>query len=70
MAQISSCQGRWSIGLCTCADDTVHFSYGNATLHILVADLGELATAMQKVAEDLKRPSTDQNDAKKKTVLQ
>lgn len=70
VAQINSCQGRWSIGLCTCTDDTIHFTYGNATLHILVADLRDLGMAMQKMAGELKPSSVDPNDIRKKGLLQ
>jgi len=44
--------------------------YGNATLHILVEDLGDLGMAMQKMAEGLRPLSGDNNDSKKKELFQ
>ncbi len=70
MQTINSSQGRWSIGVCTCTQDTIHFTYGNATLHILVADLSDLGMAMQKMAEGLRPLSGGNNDSKKKELLQ
>ena len=50
MDSINSPEGRWSISPCTCTEGTIHFAYGNATLHILAEDLRELGMAMQRMA--------------------
>ncbi|HEV8342171.1 MAG TPA: hypothetical protein VGR30_07355 [Candidatus Binatia bacterium] len=68
MQTINSSEGRWSISLCNCSQDTVHFTYGNATLHILVEDLQDLGMAIEKMAKDLK--SQDKSDGQKKDLLQ
>ena len=70
MDSINSRDGRWSISLCTCTKGTIHFAYGNATLHMLVEDLRYLGMAMQKMAEGLEHLSVDNNDNKKKELLQ
>lgn len=70
MQTINSSEGRWSISLCTCSQDTVHFYYGNATLHILVQDLRELGIAMQRIAEGLQQAAQNGGDNNKKRVLQ
>lgn len=69
MEPINSRDGRWSISLCT--RDTIHLTYGNATVHILVRDLRHLGIAMQKMAEALE-PISGENgsDCKKKELLQ
>lgn len=51
MYGIKSRQGRWSVTLCDCSQDTAHFQYGNVVLHISTDDLRELGIAMQTVAE-------------------
>jgi len=48
----------------------IHFSYGNATLHIPVVDIRDLGMAMQKMAEGLRTLSGGNNDSKKKELLQ
>jgi len=65
---INSAEGRWSIALCGCSQDTVHFYYGNVTLHISLQDLQELGMAMQRMAQGLE--SQNGGDGKKKTLLQ
>lgn len=70
MEQINSREGRWSISLCTCAQGMIHFSYGNATLHISAEDIRDLAMAMQRMAKGLEPLSLDHNDGKKKELLQ
>lgn len=71
MEPINSRDGRWSIGLCTCTQDTIHFTYGNATLHILAADLRDLGMAMHRMAENLTSQSSQNgSDSKKKELLQ
>jgi hypothetical protein len=71
MQTINSPQGRWSVTVCSCSQETIHVIYGNATLHILVEDLRELGIAMQKMAEGLE-PQSFQNgsDSNKKELLQ
>jgi hypothetical protein len=49
MQGIKSREGRWSVSLCSCSRDTAHFNYGNAILHISLADLLDLGIAMQEV---------------------
>jgi hypothetical protein len=51
MYGIKSPQGRWSVSLCNCSQDTAHFHYGSVVLHIARDDLRELGLAMQSVAE-------------------
>ncbi|HWP58753.1 MAG TPA: hypothetical protein VNL14_12755 [Candidatus Acidoferrales bacterium] len=71
MERISCHEGRWSIGLCACSEDTVHFHYGNATLHILVEDIRELGNALQQLAERLQgEPCRDGRRAKNKDLMQ
>lgn len=53
MERIHCFQERWSIALCACSAETVHFHYGNATLHILVDDLRKLGNALQQLGERL-----------------
>ena len=55
MQEIKSPQGRWSVSLCSCSEDTAHFHYGNVVLHISREDLRDLGIAMQSVAEDAAR---------------
>lgn len=71
MERINCLQGRWSIGLCACSEDTVHFHYGNATLHILVDDMRDLGNALQKLAEQLEsRSCQDGKGTKRKNPIQ
>ena len=51
MHGIKSREGRWSVSLCNCSQDTAQFRYGNVILHISVDDLRELGRAMEKIAE-------------------
>lgn len=70
MQTINSSQGRWSVTVCSCSQETIHVIYGNATLNILVEDLRDLGMAMQKMAEGLRPLSVGINDSKKKELLQ
>ena len=70
MYGIKSREGRWSISLCTCSEDTAHFHYGNVVLHISRQDLRELGIAMQSVAEGAKRALDDNHDDLKKGLVQ
>jgi hypothetical protein len=67
MYGIKSPEGRWSVTLCTCSEDTAHFHYGNVVLHISRQDLRELGIAMQSVAE---RALADGHDDLKKRLVQ
>ena len=53
MYEIKSREGRWSVSLCNCSQDTAHVHYGNVVLHVLRDDLRELGLAMQNVAEGI-----------------
>ena len=68
MYGIKSPQGRWSVSLCNCSQDTAHFHYGNVVLHISRDDLRDLGIAMQNVAENAERASLDRLDLKKGLV--
>jgi hypothetical protein len=71
MERVNCLQGRWSIGPCACSEDTVHFHYGNATLHILAEDMWDLGDALHKLAERLQsRPSRDGSAPHRKTPIQ
>lgn len=52
MYAIKSSQGRWSVSLCNCSQDTAHVQYSNVVLHVLRADLRELGRAMQNLAQE------------------
>ena len=69
MQGIKSPEGRWSVSLCNCSEDTAHFHYGNVILHISRDDLRDLGIAMQSVAEDVARSELhDRFDLKKGLV--
>ena len=71
MQTINSPQGRWSVSVCSCSQDTIHLVYGNATIHIAVEDLRDLRMAMQRIAEGLElQLSRDDGDGRKKEFLQ
>jgi hypothetical protein len=55
MDGIKSREGRWSVSLCNCSQDTVHFHYGNCVLHISLDDLRALGLALQSVADSVER---------------
>jgi hypothetical protein len=63
MERINARDTRWSISLCACTKETIHFTYGNATLHILVEDIRNLGMALQQMDETLK--SRDRGDDEK-----
>lgn len=46
-------ESKWSIGFCKCTRGMIHFTYGNATLHISADDVGALGTALEQMAEAL-----------------
>ena len=69
MHGIKSAEGRWSVSLCTCSEDTAHFHYGNLVLHISRQDLRDLGIAMQSVAESAERALTDDHDDLKKGLV-
>ncbi|MGH7767723.1 MAG: hypothetical protein ACREQP_09740 [Candidatus Binatia bacterium] len=58
MECINSHDGRWSISPCGCNRETIHFTYGNATLHILVEELRNLGIALQRMDEAIKSPGS------------
>ena len=60
MRGIKSHEGKWSVSFCSCNQNTAHFRYGDAILHIAIDDLRELGVAMQIVAEDA--ASTESHD--------
>ena len=70
MYGIKSRQGRWSISLCDCSQDTAHFHYGNVVLHISRDDLRELGLAMQSVADGVERAETEEPSTLKKGLVQ
>ena len=45
--------GRWSVALCG-SGNAVHLTYGNATLHVLMEDIGDLAGALARIDEALR----------------
>ena len=59
MYSVKSLQGRWSVSLCNCSRDTVHFQYANVLLHISLDDLRELGMAMQSVAHNAAQPEKE-----------
>jgi hypothetical protein len=70
MYGIKSPEGRWSVSLCNCSQDTVHFHYGNVVLHIAREDLRDLGIAMQSVAEGAEHAETDHPLELKKGLVQ
>jgi len=70
MYGIKSREGRWSVSLCDCSQDTAYFHYGNVVLHISRDDLRELGIAMQCVAEDAERAATEAHLDLKKGLVQ
>jgi len=70
MYGIKSPEGRWSISLCNCSQDTAHFHYGNVVLHISRDDLRDLGIAMQSVAEGAEGAATKQHFDLKKGLVQ
>ena len=70
MQGIKSREGNWSASLCSCSRDTAHFHYGNAILHISLADLRDLRIAMQRVADDVARSESHNRFELKKGSVQ
>jgi hypothetical protein len=68
MYGIKSRQGRWSVSLCDCSQDTAHLHYGNVVLHISLDDLRELGLAMQSLAENAEQNALQSTLAKKGLV--
>ncbi|MGZ8495571.1 MAG: hypothetical protein ACXWWP_06685, partial [Candidatus Binatia bacterium] len=66
MYGIKSSNGRWSVSLCNCTQDTAHFHYGSVVLHIACDDLRELGLAMQNVAESNELSETESHIELKK----
>lgn len=70
MHGIKSREGRWSVFLCDCSQDTAHMHYGNVVLHISLGDLRELGLAMQTVADSVERTETQEHSTLKKGLIQ
>ena len=70
MHGIKSPEGRWSVSLCNCSQDTAHFHYGNVVLHISRDDLRDLGIAMQSVAEGAERGEAHHHFELKKGLVQ
>ena len=70
MYGIKSREGRWSVSLCDCSQDTAHMHYGNVVLHISLGDLRELGLAMQTVADSVERTETQEHSTLKKGLVQ
>jgi hypothetical protein len=70
MYGIKSREGRWSVSLCNCSQDTAHVHYGNVVLHVLRQDLRELGLAMQNVAEAIAQPEPEDISELKKGMVQ
>jgi hypothetical protein len=70
MYGIKSREGRWSVALCNCSEDTAHFHYGNVVLHISRGDLRELGLAMQRVADGVEHAQADDHSEMKKGLVQ
>ena len=70
MEGIKSREGRWSVSLCSCSEDTAHFHYGNVILHISRNDLRDLGLAMQSVAEAAARSESHDSFDPKKGLVQ
>jgi len=70
MYGIKSREGRWSVSLCSCSEDTAHFQYGNVVLHILREDLRDLGLALQSVAEGVEQPESEDVLEFKKGLVQ
>ena len=70
MYGIKSREGRWSVSLCNCSEETAHFHYGNVVLHISRDDLRALGRAMQCVADSVEHAETDDHPQLKKGLVQ
>jgi|KBSSwiStaDraftv2_1062776.scaffolds.fasta_scaffold412855_3 hypothetical protein len=70
MQGIKSAEGRWSVSLCSCSEDTAHSHYGNVVLHIALDDLRDLGVAMQSVANGIERPAVKDFTTFKKGLVQ
>jgi len=70
MQGIKSPEGRWSVSVCSCSEDTAHFHYGNVILHIALDDLRDLGVAMQSVADGVERPDAKDFTSLKKGLVQ
>ena len=70
MYEIKSREGRWSVSLCNCSQDTAHVHYGNVVLHVLRDDLRELGFAMQNLAQGIEQPEPADTSERKKGLVQ
>jgi len=60
MDEIKSRQGRWSVSLCDCSQDTAHVQYSNVVIHVLRDDLRERGLAMQYLAQESEPTETSE----------
>ncbi len=70
MYGIKSREGRWSVSLCSCSQDSTHFHYGNIVLHISRDDLRDLGIAMQSATENAEHGEHDHHQQLKKGLAQ
>ena len=70
MHATKSREGRWSVSLCNCSEDTAHLHYGNVVLHVLRDDLRELGRATRSVAEENTQPEPEDFSELKKGMVQ
>ena len=70
MHRIKSREGRWSVSLYNCSEDTAHFHYGNVVLHISRDALRDLAHAMQCIADGAEQAKTDDHPPLRKGLVQ
>jgi hypothetical protein len=61
--KVKAGDGRWTVALCG-SGNAVHLTYGNATLHVLREDVGDLAGALAQIDKALRSaaPRDEVND--------
>lgn len=64
MDPLNSSEGRWAVSLCKCTEGMIHFTYGNATLHVAVEDVAALGTALERLAAALAAESAGEKKAR------
>jgi hypothetical protein len=70
MQGIKSPEGRWSVSLRGCSEETAHFQYGHVIVHIPRDDLRDLGLARQNVTEDAARSQSHNRFEFKKGLVQ
>jgi hypothetical protein len=70
MYGIKSREGRWSVSLRSCSQDTAHCHYSNVMLHISLEDLRNLGIAMQSVTDRVEQPEQGSFSTLKKGLVQ